>query len=145
MQQKKKHRQLKKHKQPKQNKKRVFKCYADLQEWVLSTRAKLVANMTPSEKKVRACLLANHIEYKQQHFIRHGDNYYFADFMLPEHNVVIEVDGGYHNEPQQKIDDRKRQKNIEKEGFKVMRIKNEDTLFTDNILAAITNFINNIN
>jgi len=137
MQQKKKQRQKKIKNKKKQN---GFKCYADFQDWMVETRNKLLAGMTGAEKKVRECLMVNKVEYKQQYPI-HARQVYFADFYLPEHNVVIEVDGGYHNEPEQKRKDIVRQRNIEKEGFMVMRIKNEECLFIEEIFKKIQGFI----
>ena len=45
--------------------------------------------------------------------------------------MIIEVDGGYHSEPQQIEDDLFRTEKLNKYGFTVLRFKNEQ--ITDNI------------
>ena len=65
------------------------------------------------------------LPFRRQYII--ADN--IADFAcLPAH-LVIEIDGGYHNDIRQQYHDQARTNEIEKLGFKVIRFKNED-IFT---------------
>ena len=60
--------------------------------------------------------------FRRQHPI--GD--YIADFICLKRKLVIEVDGGYHNEPIQQQDDQMRTEFMERKGYTVIRFKNEE-------------------
>lgn len=60
--------------------------------------------------------------FRRQHPI--GD--YIADFICLKRKLVIEVDGGYHNEPIQQQDDQVRTEFMERKGYTVIRFKNEE-------------------
>ena len=65
------------------------------------------------------------VKFLRQHVI--GD--YIADFVAPGCMLVIEVDGAYHSEPKQMRDDIVRTSALEKSGFKVIRLSNEEVLY----------------
>ena len=60
--------------------------------------------------------------FRRQHPI--GD--YIADFVCLPIKLVIEVDGGYHNTPEQQTEDQWRTEFLESRGYRVLRIKNEE-------------------
>ena len=62
--------------------------------------------------------------FKRQHII--GD--YIADFVCLESGLIVELDGGYHQLPEQQINDELRTEWLEKHGFRVIRSKNEELL-----------------
>ena len=62
--------------------------------------------------------------FKRQHII--GD--YIADFVCLESSLIVELDGGYHQLPEQQINDELRTEWLEKHGFRVIRFKNEELL-----------------
>ena len=62
------------------------------------------------------------IRFRRQHPI--GD--YIADFICLPAKLVIEVDGGYHQEPQQQESDKQRTEFLVSKGYQVIRIKNEE-------------------
>ena len=62
--------------------------------------------------------------FKRQHII--GD--YIADFVCLESGLIVELDGGYHQLPEQQINDELRTEWLEKHGFRVIRFKNEELL-----------------
>ena len=62
--------------------------------------------------------------FKRQHII--GD--YIADFVCLESGLIVELDGGYHQLPEQQINDELRTVWLEKHGFRVIRFKNEELL-----------------
>ena len=72
--------------------------------------------------------------FRKQHII--GE--FIADFIcLPAH-LIIEVDGGYHQLPDQQIDDETRTQWLKKQGFRVMKFTNERVMFdTDNVIHEI--------
>lgn len=62
--------------------------------------------------------------FRRQHII--GD--FIVDFACIEHNLVIEVDGGYHSEPRQEDDDRLRTEVLNNMGYSVIRFTNEQVI-----------------
>ncbi len=60
--------------------------------------------------------------FRRQHPI--GD--YIADFVCLSCNLVIEVDGAYHEQPLQQVDDEVRTRFLTSRGFTVIRIWNEE-------------------
>lgn len=62
---------------------------------------------------------------KQQKFIIRN-RVYFVDIYMKAYKVAIEVDGGYHNTPEQIERDRQKDIDLSTKGLAVIRIKNED-------------------
>ena len=62
------------------------------------------------------------VRFRRQHPI--GD--YIADFICISAKLVIEVDGGYHQESLQQELDQQRTLFLESKGYRVIRIKNEE-------------------
>jgi len=82
-------------------------------------------NQTPSEVKLWQALRdrgIGNLKFRRQHRIGN----YIVDFCCREKKLVIEVDGGHHNDPQFQLMDEQRQKFIERQGFKVVRFWNDD-------------------
>jgi 5-methyltetrahydrofolate--homocysteine methyltransferase len=76
--------------------------------------------------------------FRRQHVI--GE--YIADFCCIPAKLVVEIDGRYHQLPQQKVDDDYRQKWLEKQGFTVVRFTNEQVLNDiDNVLEIIEKYL----
>ena len=63
-------------------------------------------------------------KFRREHVI--GDC--IADFVCLSKQLIIEVDGGYHNEENQKELDQARTAYLNRKGFKVIRFTNEDVL-----------------
>ena len=79
--------------------------------------------------------------FRKQHPI--GD--YIADFICLQKKLVIEVDGGYHDDPDQQYDDLMRTQCIEKFGYTVIRFKNEEiSTNLPQVLTIIKNHLFNI-
>lgn len=53
---------------------------------------------------------------------------YIVDFVCLSLKLIIEVDGGYHFEPEVEKKDKKRQKDLENLGYMVLRFTNEEVL-----------------
>ena len=92
--------------------------YAALKEYARENRK----NMTVSEAILWAHLrqLPSTFHFRRQHII--GD--FIVDFACLEQSLVIEVDGGYHSEPQQIEDDMFRTEELNRHGFRVLRFNN---------------------
>lgn len=88
-------------------------------------RADLVKNQTLSEKKFKLILKELNIKYEFQKIFYTEKSFYIADFYLNDYNIVIEIDGGYHNTVEQKEKDSKRTKALIKEIDGLYRVKNE--------------------
>lgn len=80
---------------------------------------------TGIEKKFRKALESRNVKFEKQYPILS----YFVDFALPELKIAIEVDGEYWH--QDKGRDRKRQDEIEAEGWLVLRYKGREV--ADNV------------
>ena len=62
--------------------------------------------------------------FRRQHII--GD--YIVDFVCLQKNLIVEIDGGYHAELEQKEYDRERTASLQRMGFKVIRFTNEEVI-----------------
>lgn len=72
--------------------------------------------------------------FRRQHPI--GD--YIVDFVCLRLNLIIEVDGAYHNEPQQQEEDAIRSEYLREQGFIILRFKNEEVLYdTETVIQTI--------
>ncbi len=82
-------------------------------------------NQTPQEQK-----LWNILRNKQFHNLKFKRQYpignYIVDFICIEKMVIIELDGGQHNIPENIETDNIRTKYLNSRGFKVIRIWNND-------------------
>ena len=66
----------------------------------------------------------------------------FADFYCHKVKLVIELDGGYHENKEVKIYDRKRENDIAEFGIKVVRFKNAEVINDlENVLRKMSDTI----
>jgi very-short-patch-repair endonuclease len=64
---------------------------------------------------------------------------YIVDFVSFGKKVIVEIDGGQHNEEPTRIKDEQRTKKLEADGFRVMRFWNTDVLENpDGVLEKIS-------
>jgi very-short-patch-repair endonuclease len=96
---------------------------------------KMRNEMTTAEKKLWLGYLRqdNHRWLRQKPI---GD--FIVDFYCSELKLIIEVDGATHLESQDIINDRERNKKLEKLGLKILRFWNDDVL---NGLGEVANII----
>ncbi len=66
------------------------------------------------------------VRFKRQHPVL----YFIADFYCHQAKLIIEIDGGYHNSPEQFRYDVNRNNELEELGLKVIRFTNEQ-VFND--------------
>lgn len=96
-------------------------------------RSDLIKKQTRSEARMKVALKELNVKYEFQKIFYTEKSFYIVDFYLPEYNVVIEVDGGYHNDKEQKVKDNNRTLKLTEDINHVYRIKNESV---DNIEIA---------
>lgn len=88
----------------------------------LNCAKKLNKRPTKSELQVIEILKGFGIEYIQNYLIKR----YIVDFYLPKFNMILEIDGGYHNKPKQRTKDLIRDSWFWRYGYKAYRFKNEE-------------------
>ena len=108
---------------------------------ILKEHAKRMRSMpTDAERLLWMFLQKNKLgkPFRRQYII--ADN--IADFACLPARLVIEIDGGYHDNIRQQYHDQTRTNEIEKLGFNVIRFTNED-IFTrlDEVINIIKNKI----
>jgi very-short-patch-repair endonuclease len=88
---------------------------------------KLRHEMTDAERKLWWHL--RRIPIEGTHFRRQATiGPYFADFACHEKRVVVEVDGGQHNQPSHIPADAKRTEDLKSRGYRVLRFWNHEVL-----------------
>ena len=112
--------------------------YAGLKDFARENRKNATLAERVLWENVRNNLLG--VRCLRQHII--GD--YIVDFYIPDSKLVIEVDGGYHAEREQREDDAVREEILNKMGYRVVRFSNEKVLYdTDKTLETIIKIIGN--
>ena len=94
--------------------------YDLLKEYAKSNREE----MTESEKVLWNALRNNIQGYRFRR--QHAIGQYIADFVCLPARLVIEVDGGYHQSPEQQEMDNIRTNYLKEKGFHVVRFSNEE-------------------
>lgn len=80
----------------------------------------------------------NNIKFRRQFPLVFGDNNFIADFYSAERKLVIEIDGGIHEESEVKECDNYRENVIKLSDYKVLRFKNEEIASSiDKVLEKI--------
>lgn len=82
-------------------------------------------NMTPQERKIWQFLRKksiNNLKFRRQYPIEN----YIVDFICNEKMLIIEIDGGQHNEEKNKKYDENRTQFLNSKGYKVLRFWNNE-------------------
>jgi len=80
-------------------------------------------------------------KFRRQHIIGN----YIADFVCLHHQLIIEIDGGYHLEGTQIVKDNERTEQLEDLGFSVVRFTNEEVLNdTKRVMSEIQKAMNGV-
>jgi len=64
------------------------------------------------------------VKFRRQHPI----GLYIVDFVSFQERLIIEIDGGQHNEERQKETDEERTMRLEEHGYRIMRFWNNEVL-----------------
>ena len=85
----------------------------------------LEVNATYAEKLLKT-FLTGKIDFEFQKIIYTDNRHFFiADFYIPSKNLIIELDGEYHDDAKQQEKDIWRTKILKSLGYKVIRFKNK--------------------
>ena len=114
---------------------------------ILYSLLKDFANENRKNPTEAECILWNYLKgntlgahFRRQHII----GQFIADFVCLSHKLIIEIDGKYHQLPEQQITDAERTDWLESQGFIVIRFKNEQIVAdTDKVLNTINAYIIN--
>lgn len=82
-------------------------------------------NMTPQERKLWS-IIRNRQFFNYRFRRQFPVGQYIVDFICRERKIIIEVDGGEHNEQQNIKKDNNRTKYLESEGYQVIRFWNNE-------------------
>ena len=95
---------------------------------------KLRANTTPHERTLWRAL--KELPIDGSHFRRQAPiGPYIVDFFCPAKRLIIELDGGHHNEDDVAARDLERQRWLENEGYRVIRFWNSE--ITSDLAAVL--------
>ena len=100
-------------------------------------------NPTEAEAALWEMLRGKNLDtkFRRQHII--GD--YIVDFVCLDKQLVVEVDGGYHNDPEQRELDRLRTNFLQSKGFGVLSFTNEEVLYnTGETISIIRNALTHL-
>ena len=106
----------------------------EMEEQAISNRDKLATTQTEGERVFKGILKSLELEYEFQKILWYtkgkGKSFYIVDFYLPYFSIVIEIDGGYHNNDIQVQKDRGRTAILKRDNGikKVIRFKNIDII-----------------
>ena len=88
----------------------------------------LEVNATYAERLLKT-FLAGKIDFEFQKIIYTDNKHFFiADFYIPSKNLIIELDGEYHNDAKQQDKDIWRTNILNSLGYKVIRFKNSQII-----------------
>lgn len=94
-------------------------------DWIETTMYTLRSKANIYERKLIDLFTANKVVFiHQAPFILDG-KIYFADFFLPDENIIVEIDGDYHSGISQKSYDKDRDRAFKSYNMKTIRISNE--------------------
>jgi len=108
-------------------------------------RKELVSKATGAELKFKQFLSKNMVAYKFQKIVYVSidckQKFYIADFFFKQYNLIVELDGGYHNTPDQKIKDDMRTMHLRRAGYFILRFDNSRTDDCGSLYNEILAFI----
>ena len=102
-----------------------IKVGADTLKDNLEKAKELRKNMTPQERKLWN-ILRNHQFYGYEIRRQYPIDKYIVDFICRQKKIIIEIDGGQHNQIEAIEYDKKRSSDLSKLGYKVIRFWNND-------------------
>ena len=97
----------------------------------------LEVNATYAERLLKT-FLAGKIDFEFQKIIYTDNKHFFiADFYIPSKNLIIELDGEYHDDAKQQEKDIWRTKILKSLGYKVIRFKNKQITESNNLFWVL--------
>jgi very-short-patch-repair endonuclease len=115
---------------------------ADLPPTIPKDRGrKLRKAMTPAELKLWWRLRNRGVEIKFRR--QHPIGPYVVDFCSIEAMLIVEIDGGQHDQEENRRADSRRTQYLEEQGYRVLRLWNNDVLNNcESAIAYIVDFLN---
>ena len=102
----------------------------------------LEVNATYAEKLLKT-FLTGKIDFEFQKIIYTDNKHFFiADFYIPSQNLIIELDGEYHDDTKQQDKDIWRTKILQSLGYRIIRFKNKQITESKD-LSWVLNIIRN--
>ncbi len=92
--------------------------------YLRNNRKTLRKNLTPAEAFLWGELKSkklHDLKFRRQHSIKN----YIVDFYCAQHQLIIELDEDYHDEPAQFEKDQLRDQDLERMGFNILRYENK--------------------
>ncbi len=89
----------------------------------------LRGNQTAAEQRLWSYLRRRQVDglrFRRQHIL----GSFIADFYCPQVRLVVKVDGGVHNRPEQQLHDQERDAALRESGLQICRVTNDD-VFND--------------
>ncbi|MCX6269553.1 MAG: endonuclease domain-containing protein [Bacteroidetes bacterium] len=102
-----------------------YPIYSDTDPLILKMARENRKNLTPAERKLWEFLRKKKIigmKFRRQHPVSR----FIADFYCHQAKLIVEVDGGYHNDPEQVKYDKGRQNELENIGLMTIRFRNDE-------------------
>ena len=110
---------------------------------ILFEFAKKMRNNQTEAESILWQHLSNNQRYEFRFKRQHPVKYFIADFYCHIKKLIIEIDGGYHQIPEQYEYDRNRDYELDELGLKIIHFTNEQVLFDiENTLKTIDNELN---
>jgi cyclase len=107
---------------------------------IFENAKELRKRLTPAEQTFWLRLKEEFPEYKFRR--QHPISIYIADFYCHKLKLVIEIDGPIHDSKEAKVNDEKRQKNLENLNLTVIRFTNEQIRSkVENVIEVISSTI----
>jgi very-short-patch-repair endonuclease len=106
---------------------------------IADRQKKLLKNRTPSEIRIGECLSSLGLSFEEQKRFGKGRFFYFADFYLPQYHIILEVDGKYHDDDEQRSADGIRELRLltYNNVSRIARVTNEEALGTEAIKVVM--------
>lgn len=104
-------------------------------------RNNLIEKKTKWETTIIKMLDLMELRHKFQFIIYYPYSFYILDFYLPDHKLVIEVDGNQHYTEDGLRKDKKRDSVLNKIGLKVLRLKNSEVSNLTTCIEKINSYL----
>jgi very-short-patch-repair endonuclease len=92
--------------------------------WHRQNRRRLLKAATPAERAFTSYLASRGFAFRQQQGF-YTPMYRIADFYLPTLNLIVEIDGAYHDTEKDRIKD---ERFLRERGIRTLRLTNERVL-----------------
>lgn len=109
----------------------VQKAKTKQKEYIADLINQLRLNATKAELFFKGKLDELEIVHEFQYRVNTKKSFIVADFYIAPLNMVVELDGGYHNEPEQQIKDSEKDEVYRSKKLKVLRMTNEQVYYFD--------------